>query len=140
MFLITIEMVLNYLHKDCKFYKFQGESLVLMLSCQISLFFSVQYIIQITAYKLTSALQIFVLALIIYTQCKIEDYKLINGWQMITNKGFIKIKVCEFNHNIITSILHNCLIRKQGWQIPISKLDSDFFLFEYWCEFKIELK
>ena len=39
-FLITIEMVLNYLHKDCKFQEFQGESLVLMLSAQISLFSS----------------------------------------------------------------------------------------------------
>ena len=33
-------MVLNYLHKDCKFQEFQGESLVLMLSAQISLFSS----------------------------------------------------------------------------------------------------
>lgn len=33
-FLITIEMVLNYLHKDCKFPEFQGESLVQILSDQ----------------------------------------------------------------------------------------------------------
>ena len=97
-------MVLNYLHKDCKFQEFQGESLVLMLSAQISLFSS-QYSPSIPPVPAAAHL------LIISDICT-ERLIIYPGWRALitssncahlNNRTKGTVKLCLVTRGVVTS-------------------------------------